>query len=118
CHNGPETDARVFTVAAIGTDPNRATGFDAEPAQGFNRFLAGLESPGYVAPQKPGLRSTGGYWSPSLDGVWARAPYLHNGTVRTMSELLTKPASRARTFHRGSQTFDPAAMGWTDEGGF
>lgn len=118
CHNGPETDVRLFAIADIGTDATRATAFSDPPAQTFNRFLASLESPGYAPSKTPGLRSTGKYWSPSLGGVWARSPYLHNGSVRTMEELLTKPASRARTFHRGSRTFDPVVMGWTDEGAY
>ena len=32
-----------------------------------------------------------------------------------MRELLTPPAAHARTFHRGSRSFDPAAIGCTDE---
>ena len=35
-----------------------------------------------------------------------------------MRELLTPPAARARTFHRGSRTFDPAALGYADEGSY
>lgn len=116
CHSGPETDSRLFAASAIGTDAMRATAFAALSAQGFNRFLASFESPGYTPPKTPGLRSTGKYWSPTLAGVWARSPYLHNGSVRTMEELLTKAANRAPSFHRGSRTFDPVAMGWTDEG--
>ena len=33
-----------------------------------------------------------------------------------MEELLTPPAQRARTFHRGSRAFDEKAMGYTDDG--
>src|SRR5437764_1482483 len=46
----------------------------------------------------------------------ARSPYLHNGSVRTMQDLLTPPAARAKTFHRGSHVFDAAQMGYTDAG--
>jgi len=116
CHSGPETDSRLFAASTIGTDATRATAFADLYAQAFNRFLANVETPGYTPPKTPGLRSTGKYWSPTLAGVWARSPYLHNGSVRTMEELLRKPDSRARSFHRGSRTFDPVAMGWTDEG--
>lgn len=35
-----------------------------------------------------------------------------------MEELLTPPNERAKTFHRGSQRFDPAVMGFTDEGSY
>jgi hypothetical protein len=43
---------------------------------------------------------------------------LHNGSVRTMHELLTSPAQRARTFHRGSRIFDEKEMGYTDGGAY
>ena len=52
----------------------------------------------------------------TLAGVWARSPFLHNGSVRTMQELLAPPAARAKTFHRGSRIFDAAQMGYTDAG--
>jgi hypothetical protein len=35
-----------------------------------------------------------------------------------MAELLTAPNERAKTFHRGSTRFDPAVMGYSDEGGY
>ena len=53
-----------------------------------------------------------------MGGVWARSPYLHNGSVRTMSELLTPPATRAKSFHRGSKVFDAANLGYANEGAF
>lgn len=118
CHDGPQTDARLHSIAEIQTDPNRATIFTQPVADGFNQFFAQLEITGYTPPQTPPLRSTQKYWSPSLAGVWARSPYLHNGSVRTMHELLTPPAARAKTFHRGSRVYDPARMGYTDEGGY
>jgi hypothetical protein len=53
-----------------------------------------------------------------MAGVWARSPYLHNGSVRTMKELLTPPAERAKTFHRGSKDYDTTQMGYTDSGSY
>ncbi len=116
CHGGPESDKRLFAVADVGTDPNRANMFTEKLADGFNKFLAELESEGYQAPKEFGVRSTGKYWAATLSGVWARSPYLHNGSVRTMRELLTSPAQRAKTFHRGSRVFDEKDMGYTDDG--
>ena len=118
CHTGPENDQRLHSVAEVGTDPSRANLFNQKQADGFNHFLATLELKGYEAPKEPGVRSTGKYFAASLGGVWARSPYLHNGSVRTMTDLLTRPNDRAKTFHRGSQRFDPEVMGFTDEGAY
>jgi hypothetical protein len=116
CHTGPETDQRLHAIAEVGTDPLRADLFNQKQADGFNHFLASLELKGYVPPKEPGVRTTGRYFAPTLGGVWARSPYLHNGSVRTMGELLSPPNERSKTFHRGSTQFDPKAMGYTDEG--
>ena len=117
CHDGLLTDQRLHSVAEIGTDPNRAEIFTPDIAEGFNKFFAELQIPGYHSPDKP-IRSTQKYWAPSLAGAWARSPYLHNGSVRTMRELLTPPATRAKSFHRGSRAYDSAQMGYTDEGAY
>ena len=114
CHDGPETDKRLHPPSGIGTDPRRATAFTPAQADRFNTFLAALEIPGYTAASEPGIGGTQKYWSAALASVWARSPYLHNGSVRTMQELLTPPAARAKTFHRGSQIFDAAQLGYTD----
>lgn len=116
CHGGTESDKRLYSVSEVGTDPLRAELFTKAQAGLFNKFLAGLETAGYQAPKEEGLRSTGKYWAASMDGVWARSPYLHNGSVRTMQELLTPPAQRAKTFHRGSQDYEVTQMGYADAG--
>jgi RoxA-like, cytochrome c-like len=118
CHGGPESDKRLYPLAEVGTDPHRANMFTEKLAGDFNKFLAELEAAGYQPPKEFGVRSTGKYWAASLDGVWARVPYLHNGSVRTMQELLTPPAQRAKTFHRGSQDYDASQMGYTDSGAY
>jgi len=116
CHGGAESDKRLYSVAEIGTDPHRAEMFTQKLADGFNKFLAELEAVGYQPPKEFGVRSTGKYFAATLNGVWARSPYLHNGSVRTMQELLSPPAQRAKTFHRGSREYDPGQLGYTDSG--
>lgn len=117
CHTGGYGDDRLYSVEEVKTDPTRAKLFTLAQAEGFNKFLGGLKSPGYV-PASEGLRSTGKYYAPSLAGVWARSPYLHNGSVRTITELLMPPEGRAATFHRGSSTYDTTNMGFVDEGAY
>jgi hypothetical protein len=118
CHGGEESDNRLHSPSETGTDPRRAELFTQAQADRFNKFLAELEIAGYQASKMTGLRSTGKYWAASMPGVWARSPYLHNGSVRTMEELLTTPNERARMFRRGSRVYDSAKMGFTDEGAY
>jgi mono/diheme cytochrome c family protein len=56
-----------------------------------------------------------GYKARPLNGVWATAPYLHNGSVLTLAELLKPAAQRKATFHVGSQEFDPVNVGFVDD---
>jgi hypothetical protein len=116
CHSGPESDKRLYSLAEVKTDPMRAETFNEGQAAKFNKYLAELELVGYNPPKEAGVRSTGKYFAPSLSGVWARSPYLHNCSVRTMEQLLTVPSDRAKTFHRGSKEFDEKDMGFIDEG--
>jgi hypothetical protein len=38
--------------------------------------------------------------------------------VRTLQQLLTAPAERAKTFHRGSRVYDEREFGYTDKGAY
>ena len=62
--------------------------------------------------------STGlAYKARPLDGIWATAPYLHNGSVPTLRALLMKPALRPKTFFVGSRDFDPVNVGFDTASG-
>ncbi len=52
-----------------------------------------------------------------LNGIWATAPYLHNGSVRTLYELLLPPERRKTEFWVGSREFDPKDIGFVDQQG-
>jgi mono/diheme cytochrome c family protein len=59
------------------------------------------------------LEPQNGYVAPPLDGIWATAPYLHNGSVPTIAALLetgTRPKFWTRSFE--STDFDQTAVGW------
>ena len=47
------------------------------------------------------LKSGCGYESRVLEGIWAAAPYLHNGSVATLEDLLKPTAERASSFPIG-----------------
>jgi hypothetical protein len=51
------------------------------------------------------------YKARPLDGIWATAPYLHNGSVPTIAELLKAPCDRTKQFYVGSHDFDAEHIG-------
>jgi len=51
------------------------------------------------------------YKARPLSGIWASAPYLHNGSVPSLAELLKPPGQRMSSFYVGSREFDPDAVG-------
>ena len=58
------------------------------------------------------FRKTNGYANHPLDGIWLRGPYLHNGSVPTLRDLLEPPEKRPATFYRGNDVFDQARVGF------
>ena len=56
--------------------------------------------PDLIAPATP-LPAKGPYESRVMQGIWAAAPYLHNGSVPTLAELLKPAADRVRQFKIG-----------------
>jgi cytochrome c peroxidase len=51
------------------------------------------------------------YKARPLQGIWATAPYLHNGSVVSLYELLLPPAQRRSRFFTGTNMFDPKQVG-------
>jgi hypothetical protein len=47
-----------------------------------------------------------------LNGIWATAPYLHNGSVPTLYDLLLPPTDRPPKFNVGTREFDPERVGY------
>lgn len=56
------------------------------------------------------------YKARPLNGIWATAPYLHNGSVPTLYDLLLPPASRPKKFPLGRREYDPKKVGYVSEG--
>lgn len=57
-------------------------------------------------------RKTYGYVNMPLDGIWLRAPYLHNGSVPNLRELLNPASQRSKVFYRGNDLYDPVNVGF------
>lgn len=60
---------------------------------------------------------TAQYRSRPLNGVWATGPFLHNGSVPTLRDLLNQPADRPSTFLVGDGNFDPKSIGFSPDVG-
>ena len=58
------------------------------------------------------------YKARPLNGIWATAPYLHNGSVPNLDELLKPASKRVKKFKVGSREFDPIKVGFVDDGSF
>ena len=56
-------------------------------------------------------RARNGYKADMLHGIWAQAPYLHNGSVPTLGQLVCA-ATRPREFLRGNLNYDEALVGF------
>ena len=111
CHAfGGSRTGTVIPLAEIGTDPNRNKHWPQSSADAFNRWAQGY--PWAFSH----FRSSDGYLSVPLDGVWLRAPYLHNGSVVNMRELLQPPEQRSKIFYRGYDVYDQSNMGFVSSG--
>ena len=67
----------------------------------------------------PPVADGAAYESRVLNGVWAVAPYLHNGSVPNLWELMKPAKDRKSRFMVGSRVFDPKNVGFdTDESPF
>jgi hypothetical protein len=51
------------------------------------------------------------YKARPLNGIWATAPYLHNGSVPSLYHLLKPPSDRPKAFSVGTRQFDPVHVG-------
>jgi hypothetical protein len=61
------------------------------------------------------FRKTYGYANLPRDGIWLRGPYLHNGSVPTLWDLLNPRAARPTSYFRGSDEYDWKKLGFKSE---
>ncbi|EXF95454.1 hypothetical protein HK44_024770 [Pseudomonas fluorescens HK44] len=62
-----------------------------------------------------GVRELRAYKARPLEGVWATPPFLHNGSVPNIYQLLSPQDERATTFYRGTFEYDPQHLGYRPE---
>lgn len=96
---------KLIPIEVVGTDATRLTGLTKE-------FRAYFKRTWFAANGAHGDESPNGYVAPPLDGVWASAPYFHNGSVPTVYGVLTQEA-RPKYFRRvgGAKEYDAKDVG-------
>jgi len=130
---------RIFNLYTIGTDPGDAENFAGRYADaraiGLQRktwgpeviypVIAGIMKRYYTDNEIPTEKQVewngyrGNYWrapkaypARPLAGIWATAPFLHNGSVPNLYELLSPVEKRSKTFYRGNLEYDPEHLGF------
>ncbi len=104
--NGTIATESTFFDSAVGTSGGSGPGPGLAALLGF---MADNDLIQYV-------RNPTGYVASNLHGLWATAPYLHNGAVPTLAALLTPPDQRPKTFTRGGYTADTSKPGMSNVG--
>ena len=111
CHASERTGTRM-PIGEIGTDPDRIATWNKDAAIKANQVVTdmGIEREGLVE------ETLNGYVVSFLDGIWLRAPYLHNGSVPTLRDLLNPVDHRPTKFYRGYDVYDQHGVGFVSSG--
>jgi len=103
---------KIVPHDVIGTDRSRLDGISRKFGEYYNKTWFGEEKDlvhGYQIAETPG------YQAPPLDGIWATAPYFHNGSVPSVYDVLnskTRPKLFTRSFRTGVEDYDATKLGW------
>lgn len=112
CHGASGTHfegklvGKVTPIDIIGTDRWRLNSYTYELAVNQSTLYAGYPW------RFKHFRKTFGYANMPLDGLWLRAPYLHNGSVPTIHDLLNPASARPKVFYRGNDVYDKSKLGF------
>ena len=104
---------KLIDLEEIGTDPTRAIGIDDRAKAHYDQtwFAQETDNKG----KKYVTSNQHGYVAQPLDGIWATAPYLHNGSVPTLYHLLnskSRPVKYTRSFRTEDADYDHHLVGW------
>jgi hypothetical protein len=112
CHafDGERTGT-VIPVDEIGTDRHRTDAWTQGEVEAWIKLAEEYDEFDFET-----IGKRVGYVAMPLDGVWARAPYLHNGSVPSLQDLLKPPEQRPELFYRGYDVYDPEKVGFISDG--
>ncbi len=102
-----ELVGKVTPIEKIKTDRHRLDSYTEDVCANQNLLYAA-----YPNERFKHFRKTYGYANQPLDGLWLRGPYLHNGSVPTLRELLEPAAKRRVEFYRGYDVIDRERVGF------
>ncbi len=110
CHGtygeDPQYPNKIVPIDEVGTDATRLYALTVPHRKHYGKSW-------FTDYGKDGIRADpGGYLAPPLDGVWASAPYLHNGSVPTLHHLFY-PDERPKVWKRSSAKYDQQKLGFT-----
>jgi hypothetical protein len=100
---------QVERIDRIGTDRHRLDSYTVP----FAATQAGLFPDSQY--RFTHFRKTDGYANQPLDGIWLRGPYLHNGSVPSLYDLLRPVEARPVVFYRGNDVFDRVNVGFVSD---
>jgi mono/diheme cytochrome c family protein len=118
----------VTPIAEVGTDRARLDSYTPALAAAQNSLYAGYprredhcrehadDTKRCYPARFSSFRKTYGYANMPLDGLWLRAPYLHNGSVPDLRSLLEPPALRPALFYIGYDVYDYDNVGFVTQG--
>ena len=114
----PQTPATLPKAAAKAPTPGQAPQV-AKPTTTLSGELQRIPNPFEAAVGTLGdcKGAAKVYRAAPLGGVWATAPYLHNGSVANLYQLLLPGEERLQRFKVGSREFDPMNVGFDLAGG-
>ena len=116
CHGWQGADGYVFEGAKLGqVEPNTSLGADPNRLNSYTQKFRDWQISTMFAGTPYHFThfvKTDGYANMPLDGLWLRAPYLHNGSVPNLAALLMPPDRRPKAFVRGSDVIDPVNGGF------
>jgi len=111
CHEfGGARTGKVIPLAEVKTDRHRLDMWTKEAAEKYNDYANGYDF------DFKRFRKTDGYVAVAMDGLWLRAPYLHNGSVPSLEDLLKPARRRPKVFYRGYDVVHPRKLGFISQG--
>jgi mono/diheme cytochrome c family protein len=105
---------KIIPIDVIGTDRTRFEGISEKFGKYYNKSWFAKEKTGWMGDEYL-ISSTAGYQAPPLDGIWATAPYLHNGSAPTVYHVLNskaRPKFFTRSYRTDKDEIDTVNLGW------